>query len=71
MLFMSVKLDVTRLSGWLNADAPCRVAPRHVEGEPGVDVARAHAVLAVWRCSQHARRNLLDTGHGTRAGMRT
>ena len=25
MLFMSVTLDVSKLSGWLNADAPCRV----------------------------------------------
>ena len=26
MLFMSVTLEVSKLSGWLNADAPCQVA---------------------------------------------
>ena len=26
MLFMSVTLDVSKLTGWLNADANCRVA---------------------------------------------
>ena len=35
MLLMSVTLDVSRLSGWLNARANCRVAPRHVEGDTG------------------------------------
>ena len=29
--FMSVTLEVSRLSGWLNADASCRARPRHVE----------------------------------------
>ena len=28
MLLMSVTLDVSKLSGWLNADAYCRVTPR-------------------------------------------
>ena len=28
MLFMAVTLDVSKLSGWLNADAPCRVERR-------------------------------------------
>ena len=28
MLFMCVTLDVTKLSGWLNADAPCRIERR-------------------------------------------
>ena len=28
MLFMSVTLDVSKLSGWLNADADCRVEKR-------------------------------------------
>ena len=27
-----VTLDVSKLSGWLNADASCRVTRRHVEG---------------------------------------
>ena len=41
MYCMSVTLEVSRLSGWLNADAPCRVAPRHMEGDTGVGGARA------------------------------
>ena len=33
---ISVTLDVSRLSGWLNAEAPCRVTRRHMEGDaPG------------------------------------
>ena len=28
---MLVTLEVSRLSGWLNADASCRARPRHVE----------------------------------------
>ena len=28
MLFTAVTLDVSKLSGWLNADAPCRVERR-------------------------------------------
>ena len=38
MQSMSVTLDVSRLSGWLNADALCRVKRRHAEraaGGPG------------------------------------
>ena len=29
MLFIDVTLDVSRLSGWLNASAPCRVERKH------------------------------------------
>jgi hypothetical protein len=36
---MFVTLDVSRLSGWLNAEAPCRVTRRHMEGDtPGEGV---------------------------------
>ena len=31
MAYMSVTLDVSKLSGWLNADAPCRVMRRAYE----------------------------------------
>ena len=65
---MLVTLDVSKLSGWLNAAANCRVAPRHVEGNTGGWEARGR-VRAVWRCTQCARRNRLDTGHGTPAGV--
>ena len=68
MLFMVVTLDVTKLSGWLNAFASCRVAPRHVGS------ARAHGggVAVHAACTGQARRNRLDdTAHGTRTGVRT
>ena len=32
MLYMSVTLDVSKLSGWLNADAYCRVKREAQEG---------------------------------------
>ena len=35
MKLMAVTLDVSRLSGWLNAAAYCRATPRHVEGDAG------------------------------------
>ena len=34
MLRMVVTLDVSKLSGWLNADAPCRVERRAFDPEP-------------------------------------
>ena len=48
MLSMSVTLDVSKLSGWLNADAPCRVTvgltERHTRSErrEGVGGAPRH-----------------------------
>ena len=35
MPYMLVTLDVSRLSGLLNAAAYCRATPRHVEGDAG------------------------------------
>ena len=35
MLSMSVTLDVLKLSGWLNADAPCRVERRACDARQG------------------------------------
>ena len=50
MLYMDVTLDVSRLSGWLNADAFCRVEKRAYDAGRGVGrgpeggaVAAAHA----------------------------
>ena len=46
---MSVTLDVSRLSGWLNADAYCRVERKHkragvrIGRREGVRAAAAHA----------------------------
>ena len=34
--FMFVTLDVSKLSGWLNADAPCRVERRACDARRGV-----------------------------------
>ena len=67
MKLMVVTLDVSRLSGWLNADAPCRVAPRHVGGDTGgLGGARARGggVAVHAACTE----DRLDTGHGTRKG---
>ena len=35
MLFMFVSLDVSKLSGWLNADAPCRFERRACDAGRG------------------------------------
>ena len=37
---MSVTLDVSKLSGWLNADARCRVERRAYDAERGVGRGR-------------------------------
>ena len=67
---MLVTLDVSKLSGWLNANAPCRNTQRHVEGDTGGWEAQGR-VGAVWRCTQRARRNRMDARHGTREWVRT
>jgi len=36
MLYMSVTLDVSKVSGWLNADADCRVERRAYDAGRGV-----------------------------------
>ena len=69
MSLMLVTLDVSKLSGWLNAAAFCQVAPRHVKGDTGGAWEVRGRVGAVWRCMQRARRNRLGTGRGTRAGV--
>ena len=40
MAYMVVTLDVSKLSGWLNADAPCRVERRAYDAERGVGRGR-------------------------------
>ena len=40
MVRMSVTLDVSKLSGWLNADAPCRVERRAYYAGRGVGWGR-------------------------------
>ena len=40
MACMFVTLDVSKLSGWLNADAPCRVESRACNAQRGVGRGR-------------------------------
>ena len=54
MRFMSVTLDVSKVSGWLNADASCRVERRAHDAERGVGRGR-EGVAQRWR-EWHARR---------------
>ena len=55
MAYMLVALDVSRLSGWLNADAPCQVERRAYDAERGVgrEAGRRGSAAAHER---HARR---------------
>ena len=65
-----VTLDVSKLSGWLNADAPCRVTQRHVEGGTRGDRGgRAWRVVAVHAACTEGPSG--DWGHMARAGGRT
>ena len=66
---MLVTLDVSKLSGWLNAWADCRFAPKHVEGTRGCEARGRVAAVAVH--TRRARRNRLDTENGTHGGVRT
>ena len=61
---MSMTLDVSRLSGWLKADAPCRVTPRNVEGDTGGGKRKGGRRRR--RCTEEP-----TAGHGTRMGLRT
>ena len=61
---MLVTLDVSKLSGWLKAEAYCRVAQGHVEGDTGGWEVRGGAAV-VWRCTQRARTEE-PTGHWAR-----
>ena len=63
---MLVTLEVSKLSGWLNADAPCRESKggHMMRGEvraPGGGRWRATAVHAAWRGGLDCR---LGAGHG-------
>ena len=53
MSYMAVALEVLRLSGWLNADAPCRESKRgharRSEVRAGEAGGRAAAAAQVWR----------------------
>ena len=60
MLVMSVTLDVSKLSGWLNADADCRVERRAYDAERGVGRGRRKGV---------GRRQRTSGMHGERARL--
>ena len=66
----SVTPDVSKLSGWLNADACCRgTLEDHEKGDTGGGRARRRrCVGAVAVHAACARRNRLGTWHGTREG---
>ena len=51
MRVMSVTLDVSRLSGWLNSPAACRVARTAHEARQGVD-REARGRWARWLCKR-------------------
>ena len=61
MVLMSVTLDVSRLSGWLNAAAYCRRTPRHLEGTGGREAQGCVAALVV-----HAACTEKPAGHWAR-----
>ena len=62
MEYMFLTLDVSMLSGWLNARAYCPVTPRHVEGDLGGWVVRGRvAAVAV-----HAACTEEPAGHWSR-----
>ena len=67
MARMVVTLDVSKLSGWLNADAPCRVTQTHVEGGTlGDRDGRAWRVVAVHAVCTEGPSG--DWGHMARGG---
>ena len=59
MPLMSVTLDVSKLSGWLNADASCRVERRAYDAGRGVGRARDGV----------GRRQRTSSMHGERARL--
>ena len=58
--FMVVTFDVSKLSGWLNADADCRVERRAYHAERGVWAGRREGV---------GRRQRTSGVHGERARL--
>ena len=66
MKVMSLTLDVSKLSGWLNALASCRVTRPRLVCRPNAERARWE-VGSRWRCMQGAGRSQLDIGGETRA----
>eukprot|EP00964_Phaeocystis_antarctica_P057081 scaffold33736_cov50-Phaeocystis_antarctica.AAC.5 len=68
MLYMSVTLDVSKLSGWLNADTDCRVERRAYDAERGA-VREAGGRVPAAAHERHARREgpAVKAGGGYRA----
>eukprot|EP00964_Phaeocystis_antarctica_P050416 scaffold29284_cov63-Phaeocystis_antarctica.AAC.1 len=59
MTSMSMTLDVSKLSGWLNADASCRVERRACDAQRGVGRGREGV----------SRRQRTSSKHGERARL--
>jgi hypothetical protein len=72
MLFMSVTLEVSQLSGWLNAFAICRVEGRARNAGRGVrwEAGGRGAAAAVAACTEMARLKTWGPGHA-RSARRT
>eukprot|EP00964_Phaeocystis_antarctica_P040475 scaffold23131_cov61-Phaeocystis_antarctica.AAC.6 len=57
MLVMSVTLDVSKLSGWLNADACCQAVRRHTKRvRCGLGVRKARVTAAKAACREDPSR---------------
>ena len=63
---MSLTLDVSKFSGWLNALAPCRVTRPRLACGTNAERARWEGGSR-WRCKQGARKSQLDIGGEARA----
>ena len=63
MAVMSVTLDVSKLSGWLNLYAPCPITKGPMEGDMR---GERWAGLRRWRCKQRAGRTSWTWARGTR-----
>ena len=67
MLFMVVTLDVSKLSGWLNADVPCRVERRaYAAGRGAAREAWGRWVAAAQVACTGRARPRAGGGQGTR-----
>ena len=75
MACTSVTPDVSKLSGWLNADACCRgTLEAHEEGDTGGGRREGEGVWGRWRCTQRVHGGTdwaLGTARVRGAGGRT
>ena len=69
MRAMSVTLEVSKLSGWLNADAPCRVERRACDMGRGAgrEAGRRGTAAVQAACTGKARPKAWGSGHARSA----